>query len=93
MLRVEACSTFPKARQREAQLKGWSRAKKEALNHGDLRALSALSESRETRAAAMEREFAMACWFSPEVVRIAYNFRRHASVPDRDLTALISFVI
>lgn len=47
VLRIEACPTFPAARQREAQLKGWSRAKKVALILGDLRALSALSKSHE----------------------------------------------
>ena len=49
VLRIEICQSFPEARQREAQLKGWSRAKKEALLRGDLQTLSALSESHEPR--------------------------------------------
>ncbi len=47
MLRVEACTTFAEARAREAQLKRWSRAKKEALVRGDMDGLRALSKSRE----------------------------------------------
>ena len=35
ILRVEVCSTFREARQREAQQKRWSRPKKEALIRGD----------------------------------------------------------
>ena len=52
LLRVETCSTFTQARQREAQLKHWTRAKKDALIAGDLPALSALSRSRPCRNAA-----------------------------------------
>ena len=47
LLRVEVCSTFREARQREAQLKRWSRAKKEALIRGDRESLHALSRSRD----------------------------------------------
>jgi putative endonuclease len=47
MLRVEVYATFADARAREAQLKRWSRAKKEALITGNLRILSALSRSRD----------------------------------------------
>jgi putative endonuclease len=47
LLRFEAYPTFPAARRREAQLKRWSRAKKEALLRGDLVTLRALSQSRE----------------------------------------------
>jgi putative endonuclease len=49
LLRFEAYPTFPAARRREAQLKRWSRAKKEALLRGDLVTLRALSQSREAR--------------------------------------------
>jgi predicted GIY-YIG superfamily endonuclease len=47
LLRVEAYSTFSEARQREAQLKRWSRAKKEALVRGDGDRLRTLSRSRD----------------------------------------------
>ena len=47
LLRVEVCTAFPEARQREAQLKRWSRAKKEALINGSFRALRRLSRSRD----------------------------------------------
>lgn len=47
VLRVETHPTFAEARAREAQLKGWSRAKKEALVGGDLLALRSLARSRE----------------------------------------------
>jgi hypothetical protein len=46
-MRFEAYPTFTAARRREAQLKRWSRAKKEALLRGDLVTLRALSQSRE----------------------------------------------
>jgi predicted GIY-YIG superfamily endonuclease len=46
-LRLETFSSFSEARSREAQLKRWSRAKKEALLRGDGEALRALSKSRE----------------------------------------------
>jgi putative endonuclease len=46
LLRVEVCSTFADARQREAQLKRWSRAKKEALICGQPDRLHELSKSR-----------------------------------------------
>ena len=39
--------SFSKARQREARVKRWSRAKKEALVAGDLDKLRALSKSRK----------------------------------------------
>jgi putative endonuclease len=47
LLRVEICSTFSEARQREAQLKRWSRSKKEALIRGDFDRLRKLSRSRD----------------------------------------------
>jgi predicted GIY-YIG superfamily endonuclease len=47
LLRVEVCSTFAEARNREAQLKRWSRPKKNALIRGDFRSLRALSRSRK----------------------------------------------
>ena len=47
LLRVEEFSTFSSARTREAQLKRWSRAKKEALLKGEFERLHALSKSRE----------------------------------------------
>ena len=46
LLGVETHGTFAKAREREAQLKRWSRSKKEALLRGDLEGLRALSRSR-----------------------------------------------
>ena len=48
ILRIEVCLTFSEARQREAQLKRWSRAKKEALISGNIHQLGTLSRSRET---------------------------------------------
>ncbi len=48
LLRLEWFGTFKEARAREAQLKGWSRAKKEALVRGDVAALKRLSRSRDT---------------------------------------------
>lgn len=47
LLRIERFSSFPEARQREAQIKRWSRAKKEALVREDATALRALSRSRD----------------------------------------------
>lgn len=47
LLRVEVHSSFAAARAREAQLKRWSRAKKEALIRGDLPTLRTLSRSRD----------------------------------------------
>jgi predicted GIY-YIG superfamily endonuclease len=47
ILRIEIRSTFADARQREAQLKRWSRAKKEALVNGDAASLRSLSRSRD----------------------------------------------
>ena len=46
ILRVEIHDTFAAARAREAQVKRWSRAKKEALVSGDLDRLIHLSKSR-----------------------------------------------
>jgi putative endonuclease len=43
----ESFATFPEARRREAQVKRWSRAKKEALVSGDMAKLRDLSKSRE----------------------------------------------
>jgi predicted GIY-YIG superfamily endonuclease len=47
VLRVEVFATFAQARTREAQIKRWSRAKKEALLCGNLHMLRILSRSRE----------------------------------------------
>jgi putative endonuclease len=47
LLRIEVCSTFPEAGQREAQLKRWGRPKKEALIRGDFDRLRKLSQSRD----------------------------------------------
>jgi predicted GIY-YIG superfamily endonuclease len=47
LLRLERLSTFSDARRREAQLKRWSRAKKEALIRGDATRLKSLARSRE----------------------------------------------
>lgn len=46
VLRVEVFKTFRAARVREAQLKRWSRAKKEALVAGNLKVLRYLGQSR-----------------------------------------------
>jgi len=45
----EEFKTFTEARKREAQVKRWSRAKKEALVSGDLNRLKHLSKSRKVR--------------------------------------------
>jgi putative endonuclease len=50
LLRVEVCSTFSEARRREAQLKRWSRPKKEALVRDDYDRLRKLSQSRDLSA-------------------------------------------
>jgi putative endonuclease len=47
LLLVEEFPTFSAAWTREAQLKRWSRAKKEALLNGEFERLHALSQSRE----------------------------------------------
>jgi len=47
--KVETFPTFAQARSREAQLKRWTRAKKEALLAGAFDRLQALSKSRENR--------------------------------------------
>ncbi|MGH7181855.1 MAG: GIY-YIG nuclease family protein [Nitrospiraceae bacterium] len=43
----EEFKTFSEARRREAQLKHWSRAKKETLVSGDIATLQALARSKE----------------------------------------------
>jgi putative endonuclease len=45
----ESLPTFSDARKREAQIKRWSRAKKEALVAGDMVKLRNLSKSRNNR--------------------------------------------
>jgi putative endonuclease len=45
----EEFESFSEARHREAQVKRWSRAKKEALVSGNMLKLKALSKSRKTR--------------------------------------------
>ena len=45
----EEFATFADARQREAQIKRWSRAKKEALIAGDVETLHKLARSRHSR--------------------------------------------
>jgi putative endonuclease len=47
LLFVEIQSDFRTARQRESQIKRWSRAKKQTLINGDYPLLQRLSESRE----------------------------------------------
>ncbi len=47
LLRIECFDEFPQARAREAQLKRWLRAKKDALIAGDLKALKTLARSRD----------------------------------------------
>ena len=47
VLRVEIHESLATARAREAQLKKWSRAKKEALIRGDVKTLKSLSRSRD----------------------------------------------
>jgi putative endonuclease len=49
LLYSEKFETNIEARRREAQVKRWSRAKKEALISGDLDKLKSLSKSREKR--------------------------------------------
>jgi len=46
-VRIEILPTLGVARQREAQIKKWSRAKKEALIADNFAALKAWSKSRE----------------------------------------------
>ena len=43
----ESFPTFSEARKREAQIKRWTRAKKEALVSGDMAKLSKLSKSKK----------------------------------------------
>jgi len=45
----ETFESFPEARKREAQVKRWSRAKKEALVSGDFSTLRKLAKSRKSR--------------------------------------------
>ena len=45
----ELFTTFSEARKREAQIKRWTRAKKEALVAGDLEQLKVLSKPRRER--------------------------------------------
>lgn len=47
LLRVEVCGTYGEASRREAQIKRWSRAKKEALVRGDGARLKQLSRSHD----------------------------------------------
>ena len=44
---MEASATFSAERKREAQLKRWSRGKKEALVRGDMATLHLLSKSHD----------------------------------------------
>ena len=44
----ESFATFSEARKREAQIKRWTRAKKEALVTGDINKLRILSKSKRT---------------------------------------------
>jgi len=46
---TEEFQTFSEARRREAQIKQWSRSKKEALVSGDLDKLKELAKSRKSR--------------------------------------------
>jgi putative endonuclease len=54
LVRCEVFPTFSDARSREAQLKRWTRAKKEALIKGELNRLRTLSQSRESKTAEPE---------------------------------------
>jgi putative endonuclease len=45
----EECQTFSDARKREAQIKRWSRAKKEALIAGDFNKLNQLSKPKSEK--------------------------------------------
>jgi putative endonuclease len=47
ILRIEILPSFAGARSREAQLKGWSRAKKDALIQNDFDQLRTLSQSHD----------------------------------------------
>ena len=47
ILYSEEFETFVEARRREAQIKRWSRSKKEALGSGDLAKLKELAKSRK----------------------------------------------
>ncbi len=47
LVHSESYPTFSEARKREAQIKRWTRAKKEALVSGDLAKLLKLSKSRK----------------------------------------------
>lgn len=47
LLFIEIQTDFPTARQRESQIKRWSRAKKQALINGDHPLLQRLSKSRD----------------------------------------------
>ena len=49
LVHSEEFDSFPEARKREAQVKRWSRAKKEALVSGDVIKLRALSKSKRNR--------------------------------------------
>lgn len=49
LLYSEEHVTFSHARKREAQIKRWTRAKKEALISGDLKGLRHLSKTRKVR--------------------------------------------
>jgi putative endonuclease len=55
LLRIEVFATFAEARKREAQLKRWSRQKKEALICCDIASLRALSRSRENNGSPASR--------------------------------------
>ena len=46
---LECFKTYSEARKREEQIKGWTRAKKEALIIGEITALAALAESKKTK--------------------------------------------
>lgn len=54
LLGIELYPTFCDARRREAQLKRWSRAKKEALVRGDFSRLRLLAASREAKTESIE---------------------------------------
>ena len=47
LVRIEFHATFTEARSREAQLKRWSRSKKEALIRGEIADLRSLSQSHD----------------------------------------------
>ena len=57
LLYSEEYASFPEARHREAQVKRWSRAKKEALISRDIEKLRELAKSKESNLEDQKQEF------------------------------------